>query len=316
MSPGFIAWPLGMFSVDGTTAVMVTGSPSSAIAPDRLDHRGAARHVELHLLHLRRGLDRDAAGVEGHGLADVAEVGAVRRRPCSAARSAAARCRCPGPPRRTRPSPARRSPRGRAPRSRRARAGRRSRARAPARNSGVATFDGRFCRSRAPLVARAAATRGARPRPRRRLGPRPRATRARRAAAVVIVALGLEPVELVELEQRALDDAGRGRVVRGAPTRARRRPSAFARAGDGRGRDARASRASNSSRLPSPAMITRRCAAPRRVLVGHGDLAQPGFASPTSTSACRRRVGQMFALEQADARGCRRRSPRGRLCGR
>ena len=33
MSPGFIAWPLGMFSVAGTTAVTRTGRPSAAIAP-------------------------------------------------------------------------------------------------------------------------------------------------------------------------------------------------------------------------------------------------------------------------------------------
>ena len=96
MSPGLTAWPLGMFSVDGTTAVIVTGSPSSAIAGHRLDHRGAARHVELHLLHLRRGLDRDPAGVEGHGLADEAEVRPARvRRAGSAARSAAAPRRLP-----------------------------------------------------------------------------------------------------------------------------------------------------------------------------------------------------------------------------
>ena len=31
MSPGLTAWPLGMFSVDGTTAVMVAGTPSSAM---------------------------------------------------------------------------------------------------------------------------------------------------------------------------------------------------------------------------------------------------------------------------------------------
>ncbi len=32
MSPGLTAWPLGMFSVAGTTAVIFTGIPSSAIA--------------------------------------------------------------------------------------------------------------------------------------------------------------------------------------------------------------------------------------------------------------------------------------------
>ena len=32
MSPGLTARPLGMFSVDGTTAVTVAGRPSSAIA--------------------------------------------------------------------------------------------------------------------------------------------------------------------------------------------------------------------------------------------------------------------------------------------
>ena len=32
MSPGLTAWPPGMFSVAGTTAVIVTGSPSSAMA--------------------------------------------------------------------------------------------------------------------------------------------------------------------------------------------------------------------------------------------------------------------------------------------
>ena len=31
MSPGLTAWPLGMFSVDGTTAVSVTGRPSRAM---------------------------------------------------------------------------------------------------------------------------------------------------------------------------------------------------------------------------------------------------------------------------------------------
>ena len=51
-------------------------APAGSSARDRadgLEHRGAARHVELHLVHLRRGLDRDPAGVERHGLADEAQ---------------------------------------------------------------------------------------------------------------------------------------------------------------------------------------------------------------------------------------------------
>ena len=34
------------------------------------DDAGRARHVALHVLHAGRGLDRDAAGVEGDALAD------------------------------------------------------------------------------------------------------------------------------------------------------------------------------------------------------------------------------------------------------
>ena len=48
--------------------------------PGGLEHRGAARHVELHVAHLVAGLDRDAAGVERHGLADQAEHRALRPR--------------------------------------------------------------------------------------------------------------------------------------------------------------------------------------------------------------------------------------------
>jgi hypothetical protein len=34
------------------------------------EHAGGAAHVELHLVHLGAGLERDAAGVEGDALAD------------------------------------------------------------------------------------------------------------------------------------------------------------------------------------------------------------------------------------------------------
>ena len=78
MSPGLTAWPPGMFSVAGTTAVIVTGRPELGDRVHRLQHRGAAGHVELHLAHLRPGLERDPAGVEGHGLAHEAQVRALR----------------------------------------------------------------------------------------------------------------------------------------------------------------------------------------------------------------------------------------------
>ena len=90
------------------------GKPELGDGGHRLQHGGPAGHVELHLVHLRRGLDGDPAGVEGHGLADEAQVGPRRRRRRSAARSGAARRRCPGPRRRRRPCPGTRSPRRRA----------------------------------------------------------------------------------------------------------------------------------------------------------------------------------------------------------
>ena len=43
----------------------------------RFDHRGAAAHVELHLVHGRGRLERDAARVKGHRLADQREQGRI-----------------------------------------------------------------------------------------------------------------------------------------------------------------------------------------------------------------------------------------------
>ena len=40
---------------------------------NRLDHRGAAAHVELHLVHRAGRLERDPARVERHRLADQPE---------------------------------------------------------------------------------------------------------------------------------------------------------------------------------------------------------------------------------------------------
>ena len=81
MSPGLTARPRGMFSVAPITPDDAHRQPEPGDRADGLEHGRAARHVELHLVHLRRGLDRDAAGVERHGLADEAEQRARRRRP-------------------------------------------------------------------------------------------------------------------------------------------------------------------------------------------------------------------------------------------
>ena len=78
MSPGLTASPAGQ----------VLGRAYDRHEPDRqlqardrrdgLDHGSAAGHVELHLGHLRAGLQRDAAAVERHRLADEAEHGPTR----------------------------------------------------------------------------------------------------------------------------------------------------------------------------------------------------------------------------------------------
>ena len=54
MSPGLTALPLGMFSVAGIDGDEVELEPELGDRGDRLDHRGAARHVHLHLLHAAR----------------------------------------------------------------------------------------------------------------------------------------------------------------------------------------------------------------------------------------------------------------------
>ena len=75
MSPGFTARPLGMFSVAPINPDHAHGGLELGQRADRLDHRGAAAHVELHLVHRRGRLERDAARVEGHRLADQREQG-------------------------------------------------------------------------------------------------------------------------------------------------------------------------------------------------------------------------------------------------
>ena len=87
MSPGLVARPLGMFSQVGMMPTTLIGAPivaSDLIVPKTL---GRARHVELHLVHARRLLQRNAAGVEGDALADQRD----RRFALAAARGTRAR---------------------------------------------------------------------------------------------------------------------------------------------------------------------------------------------------------------------------------
>ena len=80
MSPGFIEWPDGRFSVAPMTEIEPDRQPEARDRGGGAQHGRAARHVELHVAHLVAGLDRDAAGVERHGLADEAEHRAGRAR--------------------------------------------------------------------------------------------------------------------------------------------------------------------------------------------------------------------------------------------
>ena len=82
----------------------------------RRDDRSRPRHVALHVLHVRRRLERDAAGVEGHALADEPEHEircAAERVAPSAGRSGVARCCCLRRRRATRPCRAHASRRAR-----------------------------------------------------------------------------------------------------------------------------------------------------------------------------------------------------------
>jgi hypothetical protein len=62
-----------MFSTIATTPTTRIGAFSWLSGAHGRDHRGAAGHVVLHPVHQLGRLDRDAAGVEGHALADQAE---------------------------------------------------------------------------------------------------------------------------------------------------------------------------------------------------------------------------------------------------
>ncbi len=68
-SPGLIAVPDGMFSVVGIKPDHVHLRLEPAQHLEGAQHRRGPRHVVLHLFHVRRRLDRDAAGVERDALA-------------------------------------------------------------------------------------------------------------------------------------------------------------------------------------------------------------------------------------------------------
>ena len=79
MSPGLTALPPGMFSTAATSPTTRSGRSQRRGEGQRGDHRRRAAHVELHLVHGRRILERDAAGVEGDALADQHHRGADGR---------------------------------------------------------------------------------------------------------------------------------------------------------------------------------------------------------------------------------------------
>ena len=59
-----------MFSTDGITAITGIDRLQESERAHGAEHGAAAAHVVLHLFHVVRGLDRDAAGIERDALAD------------------------------------------------------------------------------------------------------------------------------------------------------------------------------------------------------------------------------------------------------
>ena len=122
MSPGRCALPSGMFSTRPIDADRVDLGLARGERLHQPDDAGRARHVALHVLHAGGRLDRDAAGVEAHALADegdrrVALLAAVPAhdhdaavaRASPARRRAARSCRASSSPARRAPRPRRRA---------------------------------------------------------------------------------------------------------------------------------------------------------------------------------------------------------------
>ena len=70
ISPGRCALPSGMFSTRPMAPTALTFALRAGKRMHQPDHAGRARHVALHVLHAGGRLDRNAAGVEAHALAD------------------------------------------------------------------------------------------------------------------------------------------------------------------------------------------------------------------------------------------------------
>ena len=121
-SPGRCASPDGMFSTSPTSPTASTLALRAGQRRHQPDDGAGAGHVPLHVLHPRGGLDGDAAGVEGHALADEGDrlagglLGLGRRRRSTASPPRGVPGWSPGRRRAARPCRASSSPSGRAPR--------------------------------------------------------------------------------------------------------------------------------------------------------------------------------------------------------
>ena len=256
----------------------------------RGDHGRGAAHVGRHVVHVRRGLDRDAAGVERDALADQRDLRPRRGAagPAQPHQPRLARRALPDAEHAavTRP---RRARRRRAPRPRGPAASASSAARA-ANDSGNRSLGGVLTRSRAVRTA----SRDRRGRARTVARRRRRRWPARADAPAAALRLPLRAVgrERVGAEQGALARRRRGRSAR---------PSVLA-----------------ACAVPAPARARRAPAARRRTWLAVPALRRPGLPSPTATSSgavMRAARGQLDDLVGL-AGGARHREQRGQLARR
>ena len=291
----------------------VQGQLEQRARAQHADHGRGARHVVLHLVHARGGLDRDAAGVERDALADEADgrraasAAPCRARPCSSTTSRGG-CALPRPTARIAPI-LRRSSSGtsntrtavppRAPRAARlaaraARATARSAARSRARARRSAIRRGSRRRGRAArgaqLGARSRQSVTAVTRPGRRRSSRGRCRSGSRRAPRL---------------RRAPGRGRRPRCAAGAPRTPRARPCAPRACPTAVPAAARSASASSFASSPIPSSSTRRAAAES----GIDERVSPALPvkSPVATAARARRRARDRARRargQARARRC------------